>query len=196
MPAAGSRKARYGALAALSGYCLLLLTAALPAELLGLRPLMLLKLGAGYALHTVGVTPGLEVFDGKTSLHAIHQMTCFRVVGEGAERVVLYDDSALCRERRFEAVRDPLRVLQMRRLSAAFVDLNMGGRGNLTRELLQPLFLFSDYYCHLPAARQARVERVTIEAFYVGLDVQDGTTGEVPMRGSRECNRPTWRVGP
>jgi hypothetical protein len=194
MRAMASRWIRYGALAALCSYCFLLLAAALPAELLGGRALSELKLGAGYGLHSLGITAGLEVFDGKKSLHAIHRMTCFRVVGEGARRVVLYDDLSLCRDRRIEPVRDPLRVFQMRRLSAAFVDLNLGGHGDLRRELLQPLFLFSDYYCHQPSARQAGVERVTIEALYVGLDTRDGTTGEVPMRGSRDCSRPTWVV--
>lgn len=194
MRATASRQIRLGAVLALSAYCLLLLTAALPAQLLGARSLELAQLGAGYALHSLGITPGLKVFDGKESLHAIHKMTCFRVVGQGRAQVLLYDDLALCRERRVEAVRDPWRVLQMRQLSAAFVDLNLGGTGDLRRPLLRPLFLFSDYYCHQPAAEQAGVERVTIEALYVGLNTRDGTTGEVPMRGSRDCKRPTWVV--
>jgi hypothetical protein len=190
-----SRLIRLGALIGLSSYGLLLLAAALPGQLLGARPLQLIQLAAGYALHSLGVTPGLEVFDGKESLHAIHRMTCFRIVGEGRSQVVLYDDLARCRERRIEAVRDPLQALQMRQLSAALVDLNLGGKGDLTRPPLQPLFLFSDYYCHQPAAAQAGVERVTIEALYVGLSTRDGTTGEVPMRGSRDCKQPTWVVG-
>jgi hypothetical protein len=189
-----SRQARW-ALAGLCGYCCLLLLAALPTALLPVRPLVMLKLGAGYVLHSIGVTPGLEVFDGEESLHAIHRMTCFKVTGQGTRPVVLYDDLALCRARRVEAVRSPFRSFQMRRLSAAFVDLNLNGRGDLTRELLQPLFLFSDFYCHTPAAREAGVERVSIEALYLGLNLEDGTTGEVPMRGSRRCRQGTWAVG-
>jgi hypothetical protein len=195
MPTPPTRWLRRGALLALSVYACLLLAAALPAELVGSRPLAIVKLGAGYALHAVGVTSGLEVFDGRKSLHAIHEMTCFRIVGEGARRVVLYDDLARCRERRVEAVRNPFRILQMRSLSAAFVDLNLQGQGDLRREVLQPLFLFSDFYCHTPAAEQAKVERVSIEALYLGLNLQDGTSGEVPMRGSRDCKQPTWAVG-
>jgi hypothetical protein len=195
MRAKASRLIRSSAVLALSAYCLLLLTAALPSRLIGARLLQQAQLGAGYALHSLGITPGLGVFDGKESLHAVHQMTCFRVIGEGRSEVVLYDDLALCRERRIEAVRDPWRVLQMRQLSAAFVELNLSGRGDLRRPLLQPLFLFSDYYCHQPAAEQASVERVTFEALYVGLNTRDGTTGEVPMRGSRDCKKPTWVVG-
>jgi len=195
MPTPTTRPLRRVTLLGLSIYSCVLLAAALPAELVGSRPLAIVKLAAGYALHAVGVTPGLEVFDGKQSLHAIHEMTCFRVVGEGAGRVVLYDDLALCRERQVEAVRDPFRILQMRSLSAAFVDLNLQGQGDLTRAVLQPLFLFSDYYCHTPAAEQAKVERVSIEALYLGLNLQDGTSGEVPMRGSRDCKQPTWAVG-
>jgi hypothetical protein len=194
MRALASRRARLAALAALSSYCFLLLAAALPTVLIPVQPLILLKLGAGYALHLAGITPGLEVFDGRKSLHAIHKMTCFRVVGHGNRQIVLYDDLQLCRERRVEAIRDPFRGFQMRRLSGAFVQLNLEGRGNLTQPLLQPLFLFSEYYCHTPAAKQAGVTRVSIEAQYIGLSLQDGTTGEVPMRGSRVCKQATWVV--
>jgi hypothetical protein len=194
MRALALRPARSAALAALSLYCFMLLAAALPSELLPVRALTTLKLGAGYALHLVGITPGLAVFDGKESLHAIHHMTCFRVVAEGERQVVLYDDLVLCRQRRVEPIRDPFRGFQMRRLSAAFVELNLKGHGKLTHPLLQPLFLFSDYYCHTPAAEHVRARRVSIEAYYIGLNLRDGTTGEVPMRGSRDCSRTTWAV--
>jgi hypothetical protein len=188
------RAARLAGISLLAFYCGLLLTAALPTALWPARPLLQLKLGSSFLLHLVGITPGLEVFDGDKALHALHRMSCFRVVGQGERSVVLYDDLALCRKRTIEPIRDPFRVFQMRNLSAAFVHLNLGGHRNLTGAPLRPLFLLSDYYCHVPAARQAGVRRVAIETLYVGLNLEDGSTGEVPMRGYRDCRKPTWIV--
>ncbi len=189
---------RYGrllALAALLFYCGLLLASSIPVALVpGSRALFMLQRGSGFLLHLVGVTPGIEVFSGQSASRAIPKMSCFRVVGEGDTNVVLYDDLSRCRERRVDAVRDPFRVFQMSSLSAAFVTLNLNGPGDLTRDPLRALFLFSDYYCHTADAERAKVRSVSIDALYVGINVTDGTTGEIPMRGQRRCDRPTWKI--
>jgi hypothetical protein len=190
VPVSARRLGRLAALSALSFYCLLLLLAALPVRLLPgtERP----ALTAGLLLHLAGITPGMEVFAGRTAPRAIPRMTCFRVSGQGDETVVLYDDLALCRERRVEALRDPFRIVQMRALSEALVHLNLGGRRDLAADPLRGLFLFSDYYCHLPAAERVNVRQITVESLYLGTNLDDGSVGEVLMAGRRSCTQPTW----
>lgn len=191
-------KERYGRLAALAGlifYCGLLLAASIPVTLVpGNRGLLLLQRGSGFLLHELGITPGIEVFSGRSTSRAIPKMSCFRIVGEGHTNVVLYDDLARCQERRVEAIRDPFRILQMAYLSAAFVTLNRERRADLTRDPARALFLFSDYYCHTAAAERAHVNTVVIDTVYVATNVDDGTTGELKMAGQRGCNRPTWKI--
>jgi len=181
-------------LAGLSFYCSLLLAASLPVVLLPLRPLVALKQSAELVLHFVGVTPGLEVFPGRTAIRAIPRMTCFRITGQGDTHVVLFDDLARCRNQRISALRDPFQVFQAKSLTGPLVDLNLGHRLSPLNERMQPLFLFSDYYCHVPAAERAKVRAVSIDALYSGLNLDDGTTGQVSMGGRRECARPTWEI--
>ena len=189
------RYGRLAALAALLFYCGSLLASAIPTMLLpASRPLFLLRAGSGFMLHLVGVTPGIEVFSGHPVSRAIPKMSCFRVVGEGATNVVLYDDLSRCRERRIEAIRDPFQIFQMTSLSAAFMELSVNGQGDLTRDPARSLFLFSDYYCHTADAERAKVRSVIIDAVYIGTNVDDGTTGELKMGGRRRCERPTWKI--
>jgi hypothetical protein len=180
--------------AALSVYSLMLLVAAFPAALPPFRPLFVVKLASGYLLHLVGITPGLEVFAGTTVPRAVQRMTCLRIVGEGTSRVVLYDDLATCRERRIAPIRDPFRMFQMRNLSEAFVHLNLGGSRDLARDPLRALFLFADYYCHVPEAQRAGVRSVSIESLYVGMSLDDGSTGVVKSGGRHRCDRPQWEI--
>ncbi len=195
MPPTARRYGRLAALAALLFYCGLLLASVIPVALVpGSRVLHVLQAGSGFMLHLVGVTPGVEVFSGNATARAIPKMSCFRIVGEGAANVVLYDDLSHCRARRVDAIRDPFRIFQMSSLSAAFVDLNLIGHGDLTRDPARSLFLFSDYYCHTAAAERAQVRSVRIDTVYIGLNLDDGTTGEVKMGGRRRCDRPTWKI--
>jgi hypothetical protein len=190
-------RARFVRLAGLAGlifYSFLLLASSIPVALLPFKPLMMVKLASGFLLHVVGVTPGLEVFSGHTASHAIPHMSCFRITGQGERGIVLYDDLERCRRRRVEAIRDPFQIFQMRSLSGALVDLNLGYRRSLVQEPMQPLFLFTDYYCHTPAAERAKVRAVSVESLYVGLNLDDGTMGEVPMAGRRICVRPNWEI--
>ncbi len=189
------RYARLLGLAALLFYCGLLLASSIPTSLVpGSRALYLLARGSGFMLHLVGVTPGVEVFRGAVASRAIPKMSCFRVVGEGATNIILYDDLSRCRERRIDVVRDPFRIFQMSSLSAAFVTLNQNGSNDLTRDPVRALFLFSDYYCHTTDAERAQVRSVRIDTVYVGTNLDDGTTGEIKMAGQRRCNRPTWKI--
>ena len=195
MPLTARRYGRLAALAALLFYCGLLLTSVIPVTLVPeSRALHVLQASSGFMLHLVGITPGVEVFSGRATARAIPKMSCFRVVGEGAADVVLYDDLSHCRERRIDAIRDPFRIFQMSSLSAAFVDLNLTGHGDLTRDPMRSLFLFSDYYCHTVAAERAQVRSVRIDTVYIGLNLDDGTTGEIKMGGRRHCDQPTWRI--
>jgi hypothetical protein len=188
------RLLRLTGLAVLVCYSFLLLASSLPTALLPFKPLGLLKLYSGFLLHLAGVTPGLEVFRGHTAPRAIHRMSCFRITGEGAAKLVLYDDLERCRAGRVEAIRDPFQIFQVRSLSGPLVDINLGSRRSLAQSPMQPLFLFTDYYCHTPAAEQAKVSAVTIESLYVGLNLDDGTTGQITMGGRRQCERPTWEI--
>jgi hypothetical protein len=185
---------RLAALGGLTCYSFLLLASSLPAALLPFRPVIWLKLASGFALHLVGVTPGLEVFSGHTAARAIPHMSCFRITGEGEVPVVLYDDLERCRHARVEAIRDPFQIFQMRSLSAPLVDINLGDRRSLAQEPMQALFLFTDYYCHTPRAEQAKVRVVSIESLYLGLNLDDGTTGRITMGGRRACRRPIWEI--
>jgi hypothetical protein len=195
MPLTARRYGRLLALAALLFYCSLLLASSIPVALApGSRALFMLQRGSGFLLHVVGVTPGIEVFSGQSASRAIPKMSCFRIIGEGATSVVLYDDLPRCRERRVDAIRDPFRIFQMSSLSAAFVTLNLNGPGDLTQDPLRSLFLFSDYYCHTADAERAKVRSVRIDTVYVGTSVADGTTGEIKMAGQRRCDRPTWKI--
>lgn len=184
------RFARLAALGALCFYCLLLLVAALPGRLI--PALQVPALTAGFVLHLVGITPGMEVFAGRTAPRAIPRMSCFRITGEGTRSVVLYDDLELCQRGEVQALRDPWRVMQMRNLSEALVHVNLGGGGGLDQDPLRSLFLITDYYCHLPQAEQAGVERVVIESSYWGMNLDDGSVGEVRMGGERICAAPRW----
>jgi hypothetical protein len=181
-------------LAALLGYSFLLLTASLPVVLFPFEPLSALKAGSSLILHLAGVTPGLEVFPGHGAARAIPHMTCFRITGAGESKLVLFDDLDRCRERRVAAIRDPFEVFQVKSLAGPLVDLNLGLRRSLVLEPMQPLFLITDYYCHLPAAERAEVRSVTIESIYLGLSVDDGAIGRVDMAGRRVCRRPTWEI--
>lgn len=185
---------RVSAVCALTAYCGLLLTAALPGELFPNSVVSSLGRAAGYCLHTVGIASGLEVFRGRTAPHAIPHMNCFRITALGDGKQVLYDDLALCRARRIEPVRDPFRIFQMRNLSETFVHLNLGGRGALTQDPLRAVFLFGNYYCHTEQARAVKVQRLQIESLYVGYSVADGTTGEVNTRGNFQCNTAPYAV--
>jgi hypothetical protein len=190
-------RARLFRLAGLSGlifYSFLLLASSIPISLLRFKPLAALKLASAFLLHVVGVTPGLEVFRGHTASRAIPHMSCFRITGEGERALVLYDDLERCQKRRVEAIRDPFQIFQMRSLSGALVDINLGYRRSLVQEPMQALFLFTDYYCHTAPAERANVRAVTIESIYVGLNLDDGTMGEVTMAGRRQCERPTWEI--
>jgi hypothetical protein len=185
---------RLTGLAGLFTYCALLLASSVPIALVPFKPLVWVQLNSGYLLHLVGVTPGLEVFQGRTAPRAIHRMSCFRITGEGDTRLVLYDDLERCRRRRVDAIRDPFQTFLVRGLAGPLVDIDLGARRSLAQAPMQPLFLVTDYYCHVPAAEQARVRAVSIESLYLGLSVDDGSTGEVVMRGRRRCNRPTWEI--
>jgi hypothetical protein len=189
-----TRFVRLAGLAGLIFYSLLLLASSIPVALLPFKPLVVLKLASGLLLHLVGVTPGLEVFSGHAASHAIPHMSCFRITGQGARSIVLYDDLERCRQRRVEPIRDPFQVFQMRSLSGALVDINLGYRRSLAQEPMQSLFLFTDYYCHTAAAERANVRAVNVESLYVGLNLDDGTMGEVTMAGRRICERPTWEI--
>jgi hypothetical protein len=181
-------------LSALVFYCALLLASSLPAVLLPLRPLVAIKSGAELLLHLVGVVPGLEVFPGRSKARAIPHMTCFRVTGEGDAKVVLFDDLERCRVQQVGGLRDPFQVFQVKSLLGPLVDLNLGYRRSLVQEPMQPLFLFSDYYCHVPEAQRARVRAVSIESIYIGMNLDDGSTGQVRMGGRRDCRQPTWEI--
>ncbi len=195
MPLTPRRYARLASLAALLFYCGLLLASSIPVTLMpASRALFIVQRGSGFMLHLVGITPGIEVFSGRAASRAIPHMSCFRIVGEGVNDVVLYDDLARCRERHVDAIRDPFRIFQMSSLSAAFVDLNLSHGGDLTRDPMRSLFLFSDYYCHTADAERANVRSVRIDTVYVGINLDDGTTGEIEMGGQRRCDRPTWKI--
>lgn len=189
-----ARLLRLFGLAGLIFYSGLLLASSLPVVLLPFEPLRALKRTSQVLLHLVGVTPGLEVFPGHGTARAIPHMMCFRVTGEGASQVVLFDDLARCRTRRVPALRDPFDVFQVKGLAGPLVDLNLGYRRSMVEERMQPLFLFSDYYCHVPEAEQARVRSVSIEASYIGLNLDDGSTGTITMGGRRDCRRPSWEL--
>jgi len=188
MPVEQRRLFRVAALCALTGYCFLLLVSAIPTTLLPGNSLTTLKRAAGYGLHLIGVTPGIEVFHGRTSIHAIHQMNCFRITAAGDRDVVLYDDLALCQARKIQPVRDPFRIFQMRNLSQVFVHLNLKQKANFAEDPLRFLFLFADYYCHTPQATEVNARSLTFESLYVGLNLDDGTTGEVKSNGHYPCN--------
>lgn len=194
MATSRARLPRLFGLAALIFYSSLLLAASLPVVLLPLRPLVALKQSAELVLHFVGITPGLEVFAGRSAIRAIPRMMCFRIKGHGDGEVVLFDDLARCQRQQVSAVRDPFQVFQAKSLTGPLVDLNLGKRQSPLSERMQPLFLFSDYYCHVAAAQSAKVRAVSIDAEYIGLNLDDGTTGRVSMGGRRDCTRPTWEI--
>jgi hypothetical protein len=191
-----ARFLRLFGLAGLIFYSALLLAASLPVVLLPFRPFVLLKGSSLLLLHLAGVTPGLEVFPGHSSARAIPHMMCFRVTGVGAaaSKLVLFDDLERCRSRRVSALRDPFQVFQLTSLSGPLVDLNLGYRQTLMAGPMQPLFLISDYYCHVPEAERAKVRSISIEASYIGLNLDDGSTGQVSMGGRRDCRQPSWEV--
>jgi hypothetical protein len=171
-----------------------LLAASLPVVLVPLRPLVALKVCAEQVLHFVGVTPGLEVFPGRTAIRAIPHMMCFRITGDGDTRIVLFDDLERCRSQRVAALRDPFQVFQVKSLAGPLVELNLGQRPNPLSPRMQPLFLFSDYYCHAPEAERAKVRSVSIDAVYIGFNLDDGSMGRVNMGGRRECGRARWEI--
>lgn len=189
-----ARFLRLFGLAGLIFYSGLLLASSLPVVLLPFGPLVALKQSSRLLLHLVGVTPGLEVFSGQSGARAIPHMMCFRVTGAGASKLVLFDDLERCRARRVAALRDPFEVFQVASLAGPLVDLNLGLRQSMIAEPMQPLFLLSDYYCHVPEAERAQVRSVSIEASYIGLNLDDGSTGRVSMGGRRDCLRPVWEL--
>ena len=188
------RVLRLSGLTCLVCYGALLLTSSIPTALLPFEPLVSIKLYSGLLLHLIGITPGLEVFKGQTAPRAIHRMSCFRITGQGDTNVVLYDDLERCRAGRVQAIRDPFQTLLVRGLSAALVDIDLGHRRSLAQSPMQPLFLVTDYYCHTAAAEQARVRAVRIESLYWGLNLDDGTSGQIAMGGRRRCDRPSWEI--
>lgn len=190
----GSRLLRLIGLACLLVYSALLLLSSLPVVLWPWGPLVLVKRGASIVLHEMGVTPGLEVFPGRSASRAIPHMTCFRVVGEGVTQVVLFDNLERCRTRRVAPIRDPFEVFQTKSLTGPLVDLDLGHRLSLVQEPMQPLFLFSDYYCHTPEAERAQVKAVRIDAIYLGWNLDDDTTGRVDLGGRRVCSSPRWEL--
>lgn len=194
MPVSRARLLRLFGLSGLILYCGLLLSASLPVVLGPFRSLRPLKSTAELLLHFFGVTPGLEVFPGRSKARAIPHMTCFRVTGDADSQVVLFDDLARCRDQRIAAVRDPFEVFQAKSLLGPLVDLNLGYRRSLVLEPMQPLFLFSDYYCHVPEAERAHVRAVNVDSIYIGLNLDDNTTGVVSMGGRRDCRRPAWEI--
>lgn len=189
-----ARLYRLTALAGLSTYCLLLLTASLPVVLLPAKPLALLKHGSDFVLHSFGVTPGLEVFPGRKAVRAIPFMTCFRVTGEGPKPLVLFDNLERCRAQRVDAVREPFEVMLSKSLTGPLVDINLGYRVSLAEPSMQPLFVLTDYFCHLPAAEQAGVVAVRVDSVYLGLNLDDGSKGQIDMGGRRACSRPNWEI--
>lgn len=189
-----ARLFRLTGLAGLMSYCFLLLAASLPVVLLPWRPLALLKLSSDFVLHFFGVTPGLEVFPGHNAVRAIPHMTCFRVSGEGPKPLVLYHDLDRCRSQRVDAIRDPLEVLLAKSLTGPLVDIDLGYRRSFAEVPMQPLFLLTDYFCHLPQAEQAGVTAVQIESIYLGLNLDDGSKGQANLGGRRVCSRPSWEI--
>lgn len=171
-----------------------LLASSLPAALLPFGPIVTLKRAAQVLLHSVGVTPGLEVFSGQSGARAILHMMCFRISAVGAGTHVLFDDFERCHTRRVQALRDPFQVFQVASLAGPLVDLDLGYRQSLASEPMQSLFLLSDYYCHVPEAERAQARWVSIEARYIGLNLDDGSTGQVDMGGRRDCRRPGWEL--
>ena len=189
-----ARLCRLTGLASLISYCSLLLAASLPVVLLPLKPLVSLKLGSDFVLHFFGVTPGLEVFPGRKAVQTIPYMSCFRVIGEGPKPRVLFDDFERCRSRRVDAVRDPFEVLMAKNLTRPLVDIDQGYRKSFVDPPMQPLFLLTDYFCHVPVAEEAGVSAVRIDSVYLGLNLDDGSTGQSDMGGRRACTRPGWEI--
>ncbi|MES1186308.1 MAG: hypothetical protein ABUL60_21025 [Myxococcales bacterium] len=189
-----ARLLRLFGLASLTFYCGLLLASSLPVVLVPWAPLVALKRTSQAILHMIGVTPGLEVFQGQGAGHAIPHMTCFRVTGQGATDLILFDNLERCRTGRVDGIRDPFEVFQLKSLTGPLVDLNLGYRRSLVEESMQPLFLLSDYYCHVPEAERAKVRWIDIQADYIGLSLDDGSKGRVSMGGRRNCARPTWEI--
>lgn len=189
-----ARLLRLAGLAGLLSYCFLLLAASLPVVLLPWRPLVLLKLSSDFTLHSFGVTPGLEVFPGHNAVRAIPHMTCFRITGEGPKPLVLFYDLDRCESQRVDAIRDPFEVLLAKSLTGPLVDIDLGQRRSFVEQSMQPLFLLTDYFCHLPRAEQAGVTSVRVESTYVGLNLDDGSKGQVKLGGRRVCSRPSWEV--
>lgn len=194
VPIRKARLLRLTGLAGLSCYCFLLLAASLPVALLRWPPLAGLKLASSFVLHAFGITPGLEVFPGRNAVRAIPHMTCFRVTGEGPTPLVLFDNLERCRSRRVDAVRDSFEVLLSKNLTGPLVDIDLGQRRSLVEESMQPLFLITDYFCHLPRSEQAGVSAVRIDSVYLGLNLDDGSTGQVNLGGRRVCTSPRWEV--
>lgn len=185
---------RLAGVAGLLCYCFLLLAASLPVALLPWHPLARLKLGSGFVLHSFGITPGLEVFPGRNAVRAIPFMACFRVTGEGPAPLVLFDNLERCRNRRVDAVRDSFEVLLAKSLTGPLVDIDLGHRRSLAQASMQPLFFVTDYFCHLPQAEQASVTAVRVDSIYLGLNLDDGSKGQVNLGGRRVCARPSWEV--
>jgi hypothetical protein len=185
---------RLTGLAGLLSYCFLLLAASLPVVLLPAKPLVALKQGSDFVLHFFGVTPGLEVFPGRNAVRAIPYMTCFRVTGEGRTNVVLFDNLERCRAQRVDAVREPFEVMMAKSLTGPLVDINLGYRLSLAEPSMQPLFVLTDYFCHLPEAEQAGVTAVRVDSVYLGLNLDDGSKGQIDMGGRRACSLPNWEI--
>jgi hypothetical protein len=122
-------------------------------------------------------------------------MACDRVRGFGpAGTLTLYDDLDRCANRTVSYVRDPFRIFQHRKLSAALVHLDLGGHRDLSLPPLRDLFLFTEYYCHRKDARRAGVQRIEIVSEFLTLTYADGTLGRHPMGGTRRCDSPRWTV--
>ncbi|HEX2870112.1 MAG TPA: hypothetical protein VHP33_02625 [Polyangiaceae bacterium] len=189
-----ARLFRLAGVAGLVSYCFLLLAASFPVALLPWSPLATLELGSAFVLHFVGITPGLEVFPGRNAVRAIPFMTCFRVTGEGPTPLVLFDNLERCRNRRVDAVRDSFEVLLAKSLSGPLLDIDLGHRRSLAQEPMQPLFLLTDYFCHVPQAEQAGVTAVRVDGIYLGLNLDDGSKGQVNLGGRRACARPSWEI--
>jgi len=182
---------RLTALTGLVGYCLALFLAAWPSVLLPSEVMHSLKRASGYALHKVGITPGIEVFNGETAPRAVHKMTCFLIWGDrdgkGEKHVILYDDLKRCETQDIEAIRNPFQVFQMQNLARAMSYLDLGGPYNVQDGPSSPLHYFTEYYCHTPAAESNGIRYVWVQAHYIGINLDEQDSGSVMMGGRRDC---------
>jgi hypothetical protein len=189
------RVKRFVGLPALLLYVAVLCLAAWPVPL---RPRGFPDLLHAYSngiLSLVGSRPGLDVFKGAHPPRDVPHLSCFRIRATGGPRpVTVYDDMALCGERKVYPVRDWFRIYQHRKLTPALVHLDLGGQADLKRMPLPYLFVFTDYYCHTPQARSADATRVEIELDFVTWNYDSGEVAHHTMSGFRDCKSTGWVV--